>query len=666
MRKSLCLVLLIYSHLTSGSLSKSTDQAITMESLDSLTSLISARYFNESCILIFSSESSRLFHSSPRDVVNVKYFDLDKDNEDNYIRDVLIPSMEIGCSGHIIQTINPRVQLTLIERTYVKVSQRIPRFFLVLPISDKQINNLSWTHPVLQKETDHLFDVFNSTSIKSVPNLLVVVPAADRNNFVLYTHKFGGHDDLFRQMVLLDVYEVSDGTFLYGANQFPDKIKDLEGRTFTATVLEYAPYIAKDPLTGELFGTEWNVVVEFCNRHNCTLRPLVDNVYLFGEIFDNATGNGVLGNVVEDKADVGFGSIDLWYHEWLFLDLGPAFVRTAVTCLVPPPRPLAQWATPIIPFDGLLWYAVITSVIIDAITIYVVFYLTNWIHRYSNLKDEQRPMTPVSACLAAIGLSVEQSLNTDVNRASSRVLVLALLLVSLLISTSYGSGLSSVLTVPRFEKPINTIEDLEASGIRWSAPHEAWIFSLYGSNESWLLNLIDHFVVLPPNLTTAKAYEAEMGFCVERLPGGNYAIQDYLPSDAVEHLHLMSGDIYWTYTVSMLKKSSPFTERYATLELELLASGIPSYWEGLCTMLSLDPKTQYAVPDKVFDAHPVQLNIAQIQGAFLFLCCGLTSAAVTFVLEIARQSRKARNIARTMSGPQEMRVVKVKTTTEDH
>lgn len=158
----------------------------------------------------------------------------------------------------------------------------------------------------------------------------------------------------------------------------------------------------------ELFGTEWNPAREFCLRHNCVLVPLIDNVNLFGEIFDNATGNGVLGNIVEDRADVGFGkrlsrlstekrrihdslmsnrffegSVNPRYHEWLFLDLGPPFIRTAVTCLVPRPRPLALWSTPIMPFSRVLWCVVVASVLLDSLTLYVVYAMSDCIRWHS-------------------------------------------------------------------------------------------------------------------------------------------------------------------------------------------------------------------------------------------------------------------------------------------
>lgn len=57
----------------------------------------------------------------------------------------------------------------------------------------------------------------------------------------------------------------------------------------------------------ETDGTEMRVALEYASKHNCTVAFVVDQVHEWGETYDNWTGNGILGNVVMDKADIGFG-----------------------------------------------------------------------------------------------------------------------------------------------------------------------------------------------------------------------------------------------------------------------------------------------------------------------------------------------------------------------
>lgn len=42
---------------------------------------------------------------------------------------------------------------------------------------------------------------------------------------------------------------------------------------------------------------------------NCTIEIVREDKYQWGEVFENGTGNGVIGSVVEDRADVGICSL---------------------------------------------------------------------------------------------------------------------------------------------------------------------------------------------------------------------------------------------------------------------------------------------------------------------------------------------------------------------
>lgn len=45
----------------------------------------------------------------------------------------------------------------------------------------------------------------------------------------------------------------------------------------------------------------------YAKLHNMTTILIVDEEYTWGEIIDYGIGNGVIGNVVTDRVDIGFG-----------------------------------------------------------------------------------------------------------------------------------------------------------------------------------------------------------------------------------------------------------------------------------------------------------------------------------------------------------------------
>lgn len=77
-------------------------------------------------------------------------------------------------------------------------------------------------------------------------------------------------------------------------------------------------------------------------------------------MYDNFTGNGILGRIVERRAEVAISSMYMWwvrnftavpamkrnyletsscrYHEYLFMEFSTQVSRTGVTTLVPKPK----------------------------------------------------------------------------------------------------------------------------------------------------------------------------------------------------------------------------------------------------------------------------------------------------------------------------------------
>lgn len=92
----------------------------------------------------------------------------------------------------------------------------------------------------------------------------------------------------------------------------------------------------------------------------------------WGIIYDNKTGNGIIGAVVERRADIGVGALYVWYHESLFLALSRPISRTGITCIVLKPKLVSGWFIAVSPFSSWLWLAVFMSAIIGIISLIIV------------------------------------------------------------------------------------------------------------------------------------------------------------------------------------------------------------------------------------------------------------------------------------------------------
>lgn len=63
-------------------------------------------------------------------------------------------------------------------------------------------------------------------------------------------------------------------------------------------------------------------------------------------------------------------------------------------------------------------------------------------------------------------------------------------MTGLILDNAYGGGLAATFTVPRFEKAIDTIQDILDNKMPWAATHDSWVFSLMSSQEVRIQGLL--------------------------------------------------------------------------------------------------------------------------------------------------------------------------------
>uniref|UniRef100_A0A1B0CF95 Ionotropic glutamate receptor C-terminal domain-containing protein n=1 Tax=Lutzomyia longipalpis TaxID=7200 RepID=A0A1B0CF95_LUTLO len=160
-----------------------------------------------------------------------------------------------------------------------------------------------------------------------------------------------------------------------------------------------------------------------------------------------------------------------------------------------------------------------------------------------------------------------------------RTLFGCILLTSWFIGAIYGSGLASAMTVPRYLAPIDTPVQLAESNMQWSATHDAWIFSIQSATHPLLVTLVQHFKIRNQKELRMRSLEADIGFSIERLPFGHFAIGDYIQEDVLDNYQIMIEDIYWEYCVAMSYKTWSLMPNFDLLVMEVAQSGIQKYWE---------------------------------------------------------------------------------------
>ncbi|KAG4072849.1 hypothetical protein HA402_002592 [Bradysia odoriphaga] len=215
------------------------------------------------------------------------------------------------------------------------------------------------------KSAEYIQEILNHPSVQDIPNILIISPSVRKNEtagdfegrfYDLITSTFVSRYNS-QDRRLLDTFDTLNERFVDNANLFPEKFSDLEGRPVRLAMLSYNPnslwekvpagfgnanLVGSDEEKNMITdGTETTMITSFCDVYNCTSTIFpADGVGDWGTIEDNYTGDGVLGAVVERRADIGVGAFYLWFEppidsthqmvvkniEWGITDGGDAWV----------------------------------------------------------------------------------------------------------------------------------------------------------------------------------------------------------------------------------------------------------------------------------------------------------------------------------------------------
>lgn len=185
-----------------------------------LANLIINNYFNNSnCLLIITDKNNNFEYVGDLSYVYLK------------LNSIEIPYSLVfrsyGCQGIVITCQNP---VSIFENLEMGMKLGSDRFnfrkYLFLPVTDQLENSL---------------DVLKSEAAEFVADILIA-ELHNATTFDLYTHKFVGPQEKSADLIWLDRWYSANNSFLLGANLYPDKMGDLEGRPFKIICFTYKPY----------------------------------------------------------------------------------------------------------------------------------------------------------------------------------------------------------------------------------------------------------------------------------------------------------------------------------------------------------------------------------------------------------------------------------------
>ncbi|XP_046960589.1 uncharacterized protein LOC124530459 [Vanessa cardui] len=593
-----------------------------------LLQTIVTNYLNSSNCITVVSENALLFN------LPNSFMYLDANNTDD-LANLMLNASEMGCSDYIVQINDPEIFMIAFEKVvHMGNVRRSDRKVIMLPVQNKHIAS--------NNSDKNLINILSMKEVSFVANILLIVPSDSNSGcdtYDLITHKFVGPDDN-NKPVCLDKWNSCTSKFEKNANLFPHNMSNLYGKIVKVAGFTYTPYVLLDldsttPLGRD--GIEVRIVDEFCRWINCTVEIVRDDEHEWGEIYDNLTGVGVIGNVFEDRADLGITALYSWYEEYVVMDFSAPFLRTGITCVAPSPRLLASWEMPLLPFSLYMWIGLFFTFIYASLALIVA-----------------KGFVADDVFLTTFGIMITQS-QPESGFSSWRIrsVVGWMMMTGLVLDNAYGGGLASTFTVPKYEPTIDTIQDIVDRKLTWGATHDAWIFSLILSQEPLIRNLLSLFRTYPAEELNRRSFTRNMAFSIEKLPAENFAIGNYITKEALLDLTIMIEEFYAEQCVVMMRKSSMYTNKLSDLIGRLHETGLLLAWETQIALRYLDYKVQLEVKlsrskRDVENVEPLALR--HVEGVFIIYAIGIILSFLTFVVEIFIHRKKTKKLRRN-SGP---------------
>ncbi|KFB39240.1 AGAP008759-PA-like protein [Anopheles sinensis] len=415
---------------------------------------------------------------------------------------------------------------------------------------------------------------------------------------------------------------------------FPVKSTNLRGQRLRLATLPYPPFavVKEVPLgTGnarsvrpsnhsyQADGAELLMLLEFCDRYNCTLEIEVFPEGAWGSVYPNGSSDGMVESIIARQTDVTVAAVYQWYnwydHVWYSVYTG----RSGVSLFVPRPRLLPHWQTPFLAFPLSLWLMVSVSFCAGTTAVFVT---ERFRHRIRYPDGSRQRYRLLDAIFFMVSLYVEQSAPLHNDMIAGTMLLSFLLFGGFMVGNSYAGALSSVMTVPRYEKSIDTRADFLAAGMKFVGSTPVWIFTLSLSVQPDIIKLRNSYEVYDIS-TLAKFVHTrnDLGYIHERMQYGSFCLESFIDLYGSRHLQPLKQEVFFEISITACSKTWPMKGLYDDLVLRVQQTGIFRTWEQGSTFRTMGQEIQRNLADARvhdFDNDPVKLEMAHFLGVFLF------------------------------------------------
>ncbi|KAK2714937.1 glutamate receptor ionotropic, kainate 2-like isoform X3 [Artemia franciscana] len=482
--------------------------------------------------------------------------------------------------------------------------------------------------------------------------------------------KFDGRG--YRTQFSLDIIEYSHtedfkkiGTWTpsYGTNftrnyqdVYAQIIEGLQNRTFRVTTILTQPYVMLVP-DWEALGLEGNdrfegFAVELINdiseilKFNYKIHVVEDGNY--GSLDANGQWNGMIKELLDQKADVAIGDLSINYDRETAVDFTTPFLNTGISILYKK----AQKKPPslfsfLLPFSVDVWIYMATAYLGVSVLLFILARITpdEWDSPHPCKESDvlENTFNMQNCTWFTIGSLMQQGSDIAPKAVSLRLVAALWWFFTLIMISSYTANLAAFLTVERMDSPIESAEDLaKQTKIKYGCVGSGSTIAFFRDSKIPTYQRMWSFMESArPSVFNKNTPEG-----IDRVIKSNGGYAFMTESATIEYQTERNCDLVQIggnldskgYGVA-LPHGSPFTGAFSSAVLQLLESNKililkTKWWKEKHGGGRCGKKESKSL------SSANELGLANVGGVFVVLLLGLIAASIVGLFEFFWKARK--------------------------
>lgn len=391
---------------------------------------------------------------------------------------------------------------------------------------------------------------------------------------------------------------------------------------FEASVTYCPPFVYYNETRGVFDGVEYRIFEEITKQWPKHYKVDTTSANIYDRIVEDVS-NG--------RSDVGFCSLWRITLPLENIEMSVPYSQQCLTFLVPKPN--------LLPVSTYMFQPLRLSVWIWCSLFFLymscVLYLTDRL--YARIHLVHVSMDYSQALFSILRIFTLGTIRYPTKNISKiHIILLLWCIYSLLLAIAYSAGFASILTYPRYTKPINTFQEMIDENIHWGSRSIGMKAFFAESRKSVVKQLSRKFILEETKQDQNKRIsEHNYGAFVKLLPNKYVTDTEALDDYGKTNLKIIPECIETSHIVFVLGRNSPFVNIFDKYVQALVENGIIEFWYN-------QNKYRYhlAYSDNFFTSYSADiefnskaLNLKYMQGALYLLVIGFIIALLIFLGE---------------------------------